>query len=100
MGTPAVRPNIRREGYTAPAEPGETPVRISTAVTRKYLVVGPHAVEGAVKGEVVDLTLTDAAAAALIEAGHVVLAPEVNRPSGRDKRADPSEPTPTDKKGK
>lgn len=40
--------------------------------TRAFLVVGPHEIRGKVKGERVDIELTDDQAEALIQAGHVI----------------------------
>lgn len=47
---------------------------------REYVVTGPKVVGGKSRGERVTLCLTDAQEYALIQAGHVEPAPEVNRP--------------------
>lgn len=60
----------------APAEPGSTPARRAWPVERCYLVVGPRPVGGKKAGETVCLCLTDDAERSLIEAGHVVPAPQ------------------------
>lgn len=54
---------------------------------RVFEVTGPKSVEGRVRGERVDLCLTDAQAQALTEAGHVVPA-EAERPSVAAKKGD------------
>jgi hypothetical protein len=53
------------------APPGRQPDGPEQPRDRTYLVVGPREVGGKRTGEQVTLSLTDAAEAALIEAGHV-----------------------------
>lgn len=60
-------------------------VRRQEPTERNYEVIGPKAVGGKTKGERVTLALTDAQERALIEAGHVKPAPEMDRPSVADK---------------
>ncbi|MFH8405574.1 hypothetical protein ACH4FX_12475 [Streptomyces sp. NPDC018019] len=57
------------------------------ARVRAFEVTGPKPVAGRVRGERVDLCLTEAQAQALIEAGHVVPA-EAERPSVAAKKGD------------
>lgn len=53
------------------APPGRQPEPPEEPRDRTYVVVGPRPVGDKVKGEEVTLCLTDAAEAALIEAGHI-----------------------------
>ncbi|SOE25609.1 hypothetical protein [Streptomyces sp. OK228] len=53
------------------APPGRQPKPPEEPRDRTYVVIGPREVGGKVKGEEVTLRLTDAAEAALIEAGHI-----------------------------
>ncbi|MGW6790058.1 hypothetical protein [Streptomyces chartreusis] len=62
------------------APPGRQPERPEEARDRTYVVVGPREVGGKTKGEEVTLCLTDAAEAALIEAGHVEPVKEAPQP--------------------
>jgi hypothetical protein len=57
------------------AEPGEQPAPDPTKTKswQWYEVVGPHDVGGKVLGERVCLDLTEGQAAALVEAGHVIV---------------------------
>jgi hypothetical protein len=57
--------------FARQAPPGRQPAPQEEPRDRIYVVVGPREVGGKVKGEEVVLCLTDAAEAALIEAGHV-----------------------------
>lgn len=62
------------------APPGRQPERPEEPRDRTYVVVGPREVGGKTKGEEVTLCLTDAAEAALIEAGHIEPVKEVPQP--------------------
>ncbi len=62
------------------APPGRQPDGPEQPRDRTYLVVGPREVGGKRTGEQVTLCLTDAAEAALIEAGHIEPAKEAPQP--------------------
>lgn len=59
------------KGIAHPATRGSTPDRSVKTVTKKYTVVGPHAVSGVKTGNDVMLTLTVAQEQHLIQAGHI-----------------------------
>ena len=61
--------------YLEAALPGIPPAVPPGASVATYVVVGPRPIgpNGATQGQLVDLTLTSDAAAALVDAGHIVL---------------------------
>jgi hypothetical protein len=53
------------------AEPGDTPARGTSEITKTYEVIGQRRVAGHVPGETFQLTMTQGEIDALIEAGHI-----------------------------